>query len=93
MLGSCPVIYEDNEKAMQVWITPFSPAVTCYHPDTVRMILNTAGKGSRLTGSVWIHRKTECHNRLLVDIGQPQKVVRSESVFRIFFKIMYMYVS
>ena len=51
MLGTWRAIYEYNEKATQVWITPFTPAVICYHPDTVRMIFSTAGKESCLTGS------------------------------------------
>ena len=36
-------IYENNEKAVQAWITPFSPSVVLYHPDTIKAVFNTAG--------------------------------------------------
>ena len=48
MLGNWKMSYDNNEKAMQGWVTPFAPVVVCYHPDTVRAIFNTAGKESRL---------------------------------------------
>ena len=44
MLYDWDDIYEDNEKAMQAWATPFNPAVVVYHPDTIRAVFNTTGK-------------------------------------------------
>ena len=38
-------IYDNNEKAMQAWMTLFNPGVVVYHPDTIRAVFNTTGKG------------------------------------------------
>ncbi|XP_072039842.1 cytochrome P450 4F4-like [Amphiura filiformis] len=35
-------IYDNNEKAMQVWMTPFKPGVVVYHPDSIRAVFKTA---------------------------------------------------
>ena len=37
-------IYENNEKAMQAWMTPLNPGVVVYHPDTIRAVFSTTGK-------------------------------------------------
>ncbi|XP_072043568.1 ultra-long-chain fatty acid omega-hydroxylase-like [Amphiura filiformis] len=42
MQANFDVIYENNEKALQVWITPFNPAVLVYHPDTMKEVFNRA---------------------------------------------------
>ena len=44
MLYDWDDIYENNEKAMQAWATPFNPGVVVYHPDTIKAVFNTTGK-------------------------------------------------
>ena len=51
MLFDFDDIYENNEKIMQVWITPFNAGVVCYHPDTIKAIFNTNGK--TISGMGW----------------------------------------
>ena len=43
MKATFDAIYDNNVKALQVWATPFEPAVLVYHPDTMKAVFSMAG--------------------------------------------------